>query len=153
MGSSCDRQVSIADVYRQLHRTLGRQLWWPADSPFEVAVGAILTQRARWTRVAEVIENLQKNSLLACRALAAVSQNDLQKIIRPAGTYRRKSRSLKALSYYIINHHNADASFEWDQDDSTLRRDLLSIEGIGPETADSILLYAARRPFFVIDAY
>ena len=144
------------DIYRTLRRSFGHQRWWPAQSPFEVMVGAILTQNTNWNNVETAIENLHEAGLLRPGALSEASPEKLQDLIRPSGYYRQKTARLLRLARWVEPRCGPDdvelvALKELSVFD--LRPELLRINGIGPETADSILLYALEKPVFVIDAY
>ena len=143
---------TLQDVYRQLICRYGPQHWWPAEEPFEVMVGAILTQSVAWPNVEKAITNLKVAGALSPRALRQLSLPDLAAIIRPSGYYNAKARKLKSLVHWLRDYHdNLDSLFNGSTDQ--LRRQLLSVYGVGEETADSIILYAASKPVFVIDAY
>jgi len=131
----------------------GPRNWWPAETALEMMVGAILTQNTNWKNVEKAIENLKEKNLISLDALCSVSTAELAQEIRPAGYYNIKARRLKNLINFIVNHYHGDLDTLLGDETRTLRRGLLSVNGIGPETADSILLYAANRPVFVIDAY
>lgn len=129
---------------------LGPSGWWPADTPFEVAVGAILTQNTAWTNVERAITALKAAGVLAPAALAALPEEDLAELIRPAGYFRVKARRLRHFLAFLAEHGGTmDALRELPD----IRQRLLEVPGIGPETADSILLYALEVPRFVVDAY
>jgi len=131
----------------------GPRHWWPAETELEVMVGAVLTQNTNWKNVEKAIANLKERSLLSLRGLRSLSVTDLAGLIRPAGYFNVKAKRLKNLIDFIYEHYRADLSLFLNEKTETLREGLLSVKGIGPETADSILLYAARRPVFVIDTY
>ena len=131
----------------------GPQNWWPGDTELEVMVGAILTQNTNWKNVSKAIENLKEKNLLSLEGLIALSTEELAREIRPAGYYNIKAKRLKNLIDFLSHRFQADLDRFLDGDTAELREGLLSVKGIGPETADSILLYAARRPLFVIDTY
>ncbi len=143
----------LLDLYTRMFDALGPQHWWPGETPFEVMVGAILTQNTNWKNVERAIDNLKGAGLLSLDRLAALPTGLLAEYIRPAGYYNIKAGRLHNLLHHIVEHHQGDLDAFLDQDLETLRRQLLGIKGIGPETADSILLYAADRPIFVVDAY
>lgn len=128
---------------------LGVQSWWPADTPFEVAVGALLTQQTRWGNVEQAISNIRAKNLLEPDRLAGADTEMLEGLIRCTGFYRQKARRLKKLAQYFSRHKNVI----FDMPVEVLRKNLLELEGVGEETADSIILYAAGKPKFVIDAY
>jgi len=140
-------------VYERLLEAFGPQHWWPGDSPFEVMVGAVLTQNTNWQNVEKAIRNLGQSDLLSPRALHEVPVEELEELIRPAGYYRVKARRLRSLIEYLIRRYDGSLEAMFATDVATLRRELLGVHGIGPETADSILLYAGGLPTFVVDAY
>lgn len=139
--------------YEALLAYFGPQRWWPAETPFEVVVGAVLTQNTAWKNVARALENLREAGLLCFEGLRSLHHEELAELIRPAGYFRVKARRLKNLLDHIGEQHGGSLERFFATDLDTLREQLLSVNGIGPETADSILLYAAGRPTFVIDAY
>jgi endonuclease-3 related protein len=135
-------------IYNKLLNRLGHQQWWPADTPFEVVIGAILTQQTKWENVERAIQNLKERGLLEPGPLSKAGIPELEMLVRCTGFYRQKANRLK----------NISAFFSWNPDlfekqSNELRNILLSLNGIGEETADSIVLYAADKPSFVIDAY
>jgi len=140
-------------IYQKLYAYFGPQYWWPASSPFEVMVGAILTQNTNWGNVEKAINNLKKNKLLSQDALFRLSHKRLASLIRPAGYYNIKAKRLKEFLTFLFKVYQGSVKRISKTDTLTLHRRLLSINGIGPETADSILLYALERPVFVVDAY
>ena len=140
-------------IYRQLLKEIGPRDWWPADSPFEVIIGAILTQNTAWANVKKAIDNLKEHKLLSPRALDKVPEKELAGLIRPSGYFNQKAKKVKHFVRYLLNHHQGSIKKMSKRDTGALREDLLSIHGIGPETADSILLYALEKPIFVVDAY
>jgi len=140
-------------IYTRMYNQLGPQRWWPGETPFEVMVGAILTQNTNWKNVERAIENLKGVGLLSLEALSTLPTGLLAEYIRPAGYYNIKAGRLHNLLTYINEEHGGDLQAFLDQPLATLREQLLSIKGVGPETADSILLYAANLPIFVVDAY
>ncbi len=131
----------------------GPQNWWPAETVLEVMVGAVLTQNTNWKNVEKAIKNLKDKGLLSVTKLNAAPSSELAQLIRPAGYYNIKTKRLKNLMNFIAERYQEDLSIFMEDDTQTLRQGLLSVNGVGPETADSILLYAASRPVFVIDAY
>lgn len=141
--------MQLIDIYQRLLKVLGHQYWWPADTPFEVAVGAILTQQTRWNNVERAISNLKEHSLIDPDKLAVADTGELEEMVRCTGFYRQKARRLKKLAGYFSQH--MDTVFDMPVDD--LRKKLMGLDGVGEETADSIILYAAHKPKFVIDAY
>ncbi len=148
-----DRKRLLLDLYRKLYKAFGPRHWWPGDSPFEVAVGAILTQNTSWRNVEKAISNLKAAKLLSPQALHRLPLQDLAALIRPAGYYSVKAIRLKHFLDFLFREHGGDLAALVEDDLDTARSKLLSIHGIGPETADSILLYAGNRPSFVADTY
>jgi endonuclease-3 related protein len=144
---------TLTNIYQRLLERFGPQHWWPADEPFEVIVGAILTQSAAWANVEKAINNLREAGALSPEALRKLPQPKLAELVYPCGYYNAKALKLKAFADWLGNHYGDDLSRLFALDINDLRRDLLSVHGIGPETADSIILYAAGKPVFVIDAY
>ncbi|MDI6759104.1 MAG: endonuclease III domain-containing protein [Candidatus Omnitrophota bacterium] len=140
-------------IYKKLYSHFGPQGWWPAESPFEVMVGAILTQNTNWQNVKKAIGNLKKNSLLNPKKLYNISTKDLGLFIRPAGYYNIKAKRLKEFLKFYFDAWKGSIKETSLFKTEELRKSLLSVKGIGPETADSILLYALNRPVFVVDAY
>ena len=143
----------LIEMYDRLLNHFGQQEWWPAQTKFEVIIGAVLTQNTNWKNVERAIENLRRDKLLSLSALQVISQPELAERIRPAGYYNIKANRLKNLIKFIYEGYGGDLGNLLQDETSTIREGLLSVKGIGPETADSILLYAAERPVFVIDAY
>lgn len=141
------------EVYEALWRAWGAQHWWPADSPWEMMVGAMLTQNTAWVNVERAIERLRREDVLTVRALHDTPLQTLAEWIRPSGYFNLKARRLRALTTLIVTEYGADEHRLLALPPPRLRQTLLSVWGIGPETADSILLYAAQHPVFVIDAY
>lgn len=145
---------ALLDIYSTLFDHFGPQGWWPGQTPFEVMVGAVLTQNTNWSNVSRAIDNLRADDLLSPERLADLPPETLAEKIRPSGYYNLKARRLKNLLTMIRREEPAgDLDRFFSQDTGLLREKLLSVKGIGPETADSILLYAAGKPLFVIDAY
>lgn len=140
-------------VYQRLWDAYGPQQWWPGDSPFEVMIGAVLVQNTAWKNVQRAIENLRDVDLLTPVELHAVPPAELEELIRPAGYFRMKARRLRNLLDYLFQQHDGSLDTMFSLDTETLRHELLAINGIGPETADSILLYAGEKPIFVVDTY
>lgn len=140
-------------VYRQLLKTLGPQHWWPGESPFEVMVGAVLVQNTAWKNVERAIANLRDAGALEPHAIHALPQSELEELIRPAGYFRVKAKRLRHLVDFIVDRYDGSLDALRTVDVSQLREELLAVHGIGPETADSILLYALDKPVMVVDAY
>jgi endonuclease-3 related protein len=143
----------LETIYDRLVATFGPQHWWPADSPFEVAVGAILTQNTNWTNVEKAIKNLKHVRALSTIALDAMPVAELSGHIRPAGYYNIKAKRLKNLVVFLREEYQGSMKRMAKENLSVIREKLLYVNGIGPETADSIILYALKKPVFVIDAY
>ncbi|MGY4707132.1 hypothetical protein ACVNPS_05190 [Candidatus Bipolaricaulota sp. J31] len=141
----------LRDIYARLLAAYGPQGWWPGDTPFEVAVGAILTQATNWRNAARAIANLKDAGSLSPEALGRLREEEIASLIRPAGFFNQKAKRLRAFLDLIRKHGGLEALFRLPRE--RLRSELLSVPGIGPETADSIVLYAAGKPSFVIDAY
>jgi len=143
----------LQSVYRKLYETLGPQHWWPAETPFEVILGAILTQNTAWKNVAGAIANLKANNLLGFGAVCDIPTQALAYLIRPSGFYNQKSVKIKSFCQHVLSRWDGDLDGFLAQDAEPLRAELLQIRGIGPETADSIVLYAGMKPTFVVDSY
>jgi endonuclease-3 related protein len=146
-------QVQLRHAYRLLRRRFGHQHWWPGETPFEVCVGAILTQNTAWSNVERAIANLKAARVLEPRALFALSESRLAELIRPAGYFNVKARRLRAFLRVLVEEFDGDVRRLLAGDLSAARARLLAIHGIGPETADSMLLYAGGQLSFVIGAY
>ncbi len=143
----------LKDMYRAMLDRFGPQGWWPADTPFEVIVGAILTQNTNWANVERSIENMKNRGALSPEALHRMSIQELATLIRPSGYFNIKAKRLKAFLNHLFDHYGGDLQRMLRKRAHSLREELLSINGIGEETADSIVLYAAQKPLFVVDAY
>ncbi len=143
----------LKDIYRRLLEKYGPQYWWPAQEPFEVITGAILTQSTAWTNVEKAIANLKAAGKLSPEGLRQLSDKELAGLIRPCGYYNVKSRRLKAFVSQLGEQYDDDLNRLFKIDIEDLRKGLLDIYGIGEETADSIMLYAGNKTVFVIDAY
>jgi endonuclease-3 related protein len=140
-------------IFLRLYSVFGPQHWWPADSGFEVMIGAILTQNTNWANVEKAILALKEKKNLNPKRLLKIPTRKLAGLIKSAGYYNLKAARLKNFLRFFFNCYSADIERMGAQDLVTLRRQLLAVKGIGPETADSILLYALKKPVFVIDAY
>jgi len=149
----CGSKDRLIDAYRRLYAAYGPQGWWPGETPFEVIVGAILTQSAAWTNVEKAIANLKAAGALSPEGLRAIGDAELAGLIRPSGYFNAKARKLKAFLGLLDESFSGDLQRLLATPAAELRRLLLGTHGIGPETADSIVLYAAGQPVFVIDAY
>jgi endonuclease-3 related protein len=143
----------LHNMYQAMLKALGPQHWWPGDSVVEIMVGAILTQNTNWRNVERAMANLKRAGMLDWRRLLEVDESALAALIQPSGTFRVKARRLKALTHFLFERYGGDPGRMAATDMAELRAELLGVSGIGPETADAILLYALERPTFVIDAY
>lgn len=143
----------LISIYRQLYARFGPQQWWPGDTPFEVMVGAILTQNTNWSNVEKAIGNIKEKRLLTPSGLRGLSHARLASLIRSAGYYNIKARRLRNFIDFFLKRYGGNVRKMRSADTRLLREQLLCVNGIGPETADSILLYALDRPVFVADAY
>ena len=141
----------LTRTYRTLLRAYGPQQWWPGDTPFEIMVGAVLTQNTAWTNVEKAIANLKAVDALSAEAIVAADPLRLAEWLKPSGYFNIKAKRLRAFCVWYLAQGGYDGLAR--RDTATLRADLLAVHGIGPETADDILLYAFARPVFVIDAY
>lgn len=144
---------SLPLYYQTLFDHLGPQNWWPARSPFEVIVGAILTQNTSWNNVERAIANLRRARLLTPRALERVPTPRLAALIRSSGYFRQKAKKLKAFVRFLRAEYSGSLARMFRTPTLELREELLAVHGIGPETADSILLYAGHKDVFIVDAY
>ena len=144
---------SVWEIYERLFLAYGPQHWWPARTRVEIVVGAILTQNTAWSNVERAIDNLRQAKVLTWRALRDVPASELAELIRPSGTYDVKAKRLGSFVRYLWENHNGSLRSLLNGELESARERLLSIHGIGPETADAILLYAGNRASFVVDAY
>lgn len=144
---------ALLDIYHKLYTHYGPQHWWPAGEPFEVIVGAILTQSAAWSNVEKAITNLKDAGALTPKTLRTLSEEEIASLSYPSGYYRAKARKLKSFANWLGERYDDNLSYLFHHSVNDLREQLLSVYGIGEETADSIILYAAGKPVFVIDAY
>ena len=143
----------MLEVYQRLYRRYGPQGWWPGDGPLDVVIGAILTQAAAWNNVELAIDALKRSGCWSLRAIHDRPVDELAEIIRPSGYFNAKARKLKAFAGHVVERYEGSLPAFLSRDLGPLREELLSIHGIGPETADDILVYAAGKPSFVIDSY
>ena len=143
----------LDEYYNSLFTAFGPQHWWPGKTQFEIIVGAILTQNTSWTNVERAIANLRAAGLLSPAAIDQVSLGRLQSLIRSSGYFRQKARKLKAFCRFLRSQYGGSLRRMFDTPTIMLREKLLGVFGIGPETADSILLYAGGHPVFVVDGY
>lgn len=144
---------ALHDYYQTLSLSLGPMNWWPARTPFEVIVGAILTQNTAWSNVEKAIANLRRERLLTPQAVERASEPRLARLIRPSGYFRQKAKKLKAFCRFLRTEYGGALRRMFQTPTAELREKLLKVWGIGTETADSILLYAGGHPVFVVDAY
>jgi len=143
--------ISFDEVYNRLYKHYGPQHWWPADTPFEVMVGAVLTQNTAWTNVVRAINNLKQNECLTPERILNSRASSLAEWLQPSGYFNIKTKRLRNFCQWYVDEGQLKSLSQLDTEE--LRKGLLSVNGIGPETADDILLYAFGRPVFVIDAY
>ncbi len=148
-----DYAFLLMQAYRRMLAVFGELDWWPGDSPWEIMVGAVLTQNTAWSNVQLAIANLKAYNMLAASAMSAAPDEQLAELIRPSGYYRQKTKKLKALTAFFQQEYDSSIENMCAEELPVLRDKLLGVYGIGPETADSILLYALGKPVFVIDAY
>lgn len=144
---------SLIEIYNELYKRYGPRHWWPGDTRIEIIIGAILTQNAAWTNVEKAIKNLKKQRVLNIRGLNSISKKRLARLIVPSGYYNIKAERIKNFLRFLNLYYNGSLDRMFQEDTAVLRKQLLNIKGIGPETADSILLYAGGRAIFVVDAY
>jgi endonuclease-3 related protein len=154
-GSSLHDSTSqrLMQMFEKLLAHFGPQRWWPAETELEMMVGAVLTQNTNWKNVEKALRNLKKANLLSVHKLSTLSTSEVAALIRPAGYFNIKAKRLKNLIGFIVEQYQAQLSLFLKEETQALREGLLSVKGIGPETADSILLYAVCRPVFVVDTY
>ncbi|MDR4506316.1 MAG: endonuclease III domain-containing protein [Candidatus Scalindua sp.] len=148
-----DKQKLLLTMYNRLFKSFGRQYWWPGETDFEVVIGAILTQNTNWGNVKKAIRNLKDAQVFTPQKLYEIDRDRLADLIRPSGYFNVKARRVKNFIEWLFLHYCGSLSKMFLQDFVDLRTQLLSVNGIGRETADSILLYAAQQPTFVVDAY
>ena len=144
---------TLLAMYEAMHAALGPSFWWPGDTPFEIAIGAILTQNTNWQNVEKAIANLRKNGFLEAEAMHRLAVPELAELIRPAGYYNIKARRIFNFLHFLRDEAGYDLEALKGRRLKELRPKILGVNGIGPETADSILLYALEFPTFVVDAY
>jgi endonuclease-3 related protein len=143
----------LLKIYRRLFKHFGPQHWWPGETVEEIIIGAVLTQNTNWGNVERAIENLKRADALSLRKIVALEPETLSALIRPSGYYNIKAKRLWAVADYFVRRCDTDFSVLETIPTEKLRGELLSVHGVGRETADSILLYALNRPVFVVDAY
>ena len=144
---------ALLQIYQKMFDALGPRHWWPGETPFEVIIGAILTQNTNWSNVEKAIKNLKTAGKLSPEGMYELSVTELAELIRPSGFFNIKAKRVKAFINWLFSRYEGNLSKMFAQDLQALRGELLSVKGIGPETADSILLYAGNMPTFVVDAY
>lgn len=145
-------ETPLQHIYHKLDAAYGQLNWWPADTPFEVALGAILTQNTNWQNVEKALNNLRAAGVLALPEIAGLERERLEQLIRPSGYFRQKAERLQLFCRHLLQNHGSIETL-LKQPLAAARAELLGLKGIGPETADSILLYAGGLPTFVVDAY
>lgn len=147
------KDEELRNYYRALYRAWGPQHWWPAETPFEVIVGAYLTQNTAWTNVERAMTNLRAANVLSLDGIRGIRLARLRRLIRPSGYFRQKAQRLKTFIAFLDREYGGSLEQLFSQPLEKLRPQLLDLNGIGPETADSILLYAGNYPVLVVDAY
>lgn len=145
--------MRVTTIYRTLAQAYGPLHWWPARTHFEVIVGTFLTQNTSWKNVELALNNLRQRGILNVRGIRATPVGELQALIRPSGYFRQKSARLKSFVEYLAQRHRGSLRRMFSQPLAILRQELLDLNGVGPETADAILLYAGKLPVFVVDAH
>jgi endonuclease-3 related protein len=148
-----NKSERIKEFYSALYKRYGPQKWWPADTELECILGTILTQNTTWKNVEKALENLKKEGLISIEKLALIPTETLGKLIRPSGYFNQKATKIKSFINFVMENYGGNIHKMFEEETQKLRDKLLSIRGIGPETADSILLYVAEKPMFVVDAY
>jgi len=143
----------LLDIYRLLFNFFGPRNWWPGDSPFEIIIGAILTQNTSWKNVEKAISYIKDARKLSPQAMFSIEEKELEQLIKPSGFYKLKAKRIKSFMNFLFIRYHGDLNKMKMIDTPALRAQLLGINGIGEETADSILLYALNKPIFVVDAY
>jgi endonuclease III related protein len=147
------KENELREYYRALYDAWGEQHWWPAETPFEVIVGAYLTQNTAWTNVERALAQLRAAELLSVEGIRRVSLSKLERLIRSSGYFRQKAKRLKTFVAFLDAEYEGSLDQLFSEPTAKIRERLLSLNGVGPETADSILLYAGNHPVFVVDAY
>ncbi|MBU0467859.1 MAG: endonuclease III domain-containing protein [Candidatus Omnitrophica bacterium] len=148
-----NKRKALNQIYKRLFDVYGKQKWWPAKTKFEVIVGAILTQNTNWVNVEKALDNIRAEGLLRFKALDSIAIEKLALLIKPAGYYNIKAKRLKNFIGFFSSEYQGSLKKMGSEKPDILREKLLRVNGIGPETADSILLYAIDVPIFVVDAY
>lgn len=147
------QETDVREFYASLLNAWGAQHWWPAETRFEVIVGAYLTQNTAWTNVERALANLRAAHVLSVEGIQQVSLARLERLIRPSGYFRQKAKRLKTFVSFLEDKYGGSLDLLFAQPTERLREELLDLNGVGPETADSILLYAGNHPVFVVDTY
>ena len=147
------KEIQVREFYQTLFRAWGRQHWWPAQSRMEVIIGAFLTQNTAWSNVEKAMTQLRRARVLSLAGIRSTPLAELEQLIRSAGYFRQKARRLKNFVDYLDQRHGGSLDRMFARPTAELREELLGLNGVGPETADSILLYAGNHPVFVVDAY
>lgn len=147
------QEEQVRRYYRALLSAWGAQHWWPAETPFEVIVGAFLTQNTAWTNVELALANLRAAQILSVGGIREVPLAKLERLLRPSGYFRQKAKRLKTFVAFLDKEYGGSLERLFSRPTDQLREELISLNGVGPETADSILLYAGNHPVFVVDAY
>jgi len=143
----------LTHIYNLLLKRLGPQHWWPGETPFEVCVGAILTQNTNWQNVEKALANLKREKLLSPRSLHRLPKEELARLIKPSGYFNIKAERLRHFLKFLVEDNQGSLKRVFAGELPEIRKKLLEVKGIGPETADSMILYAGEQPIFVIDAY
>jgi len=151
--SSTAQEAAVRRYYQVLYHAWGAQHWWPAETQFEVIVGAYLTQNTAWTNVERALANLRTEQRLTIEGIRRIRLARFERLIRPSGYFRQKAARLKQFVAFLDRRYGGSLESLFAQPTGKLRDELLSLNGVGPETADSILLYAGNHPVFVVDAY
>lgn len=151
--SDAEIKRSLQVYYQRMEKHFGVTHWWPGDTPFEIAIGAILTQNTAWTNVEKAIANLKREKLLKPQAILDCPREKLEAALRPSGYFRQKTDRVQRFSQHLLDQYRGSMARMAKRPLPELRHELLELNGIGPETADDILLYACEKPIFVIDAY
>jgi len=151
--SRARKEDELREYYWALYQAWGRQHWWPAETAFEVIVGAYLTQNTAWTNVERALTNLRAAQALSVAGIREMRLAKLERLIRPSGYFRQKAKRLKTFVAFLDRTYEGSLEKLFSQPTGKLREELIGLNGVGPETADSILLYAGNHPVFVVDAY
>ena len=146
-------KILLLNIYRELYKAYGPRYWWPGETPFEIMVGAILTQNTSWKNVEKAIQSLKVRNVLTVRGIHRLKRGELASLIRSSGYFRIKADRLKAFVNFLSENYNGKLERMMKEEVEVLRQKLLDVKGIGPETADSILLYGLKKRIFVVDAY